>query len=360
MDPYADLPGQPKPIVQTTSMASTLDIYTTLSKNGEMLTHDHMRGAQYLTTAPLCWVAGLVSIIHTPIFWDTVPVLLPDDAPMPLDVDLVKRVHRAVDFDGGFYPPSLLRDICEDAEALEHIKKLKFVMYAGAPLDEWVGDLLCKSVHVLPLIGSTEVGMLPLIQPKVDEDWKYYHFHPASGYRMEPRRDLFELIIDRKSELEPFQSVFKVFPELQTFSTKDLYRPHSEKPNLWKYEGRGDDLVKLSWLAKFHAKDIESAIERHPKVLSALMGGDDRPKPFLLVELKSREETSDLEDIWQELKAINKKNTEEIRIAKEMVLIADPHRSFRRSLKRTLDRKAILADYQKDIDMLYLCFNGEH
>lgn len=29
------------------------------------------------------------------------------------------------------------------------------------------------------------------------------------------------------------------------YATGDLYEPHPEKPNIWRYAGRGDDVVVL-------------------------------------------------------------------------------------------------------------------
>jgi hypothetical protein len=41
----------------------------------------------------------------------------------------------------------------------------------------------------------------------------------------------------------------------------------------WISRGRKDDLVKLSWLAKFYATHIEDAISRHPSVKSVIVEG---------------------------------------------------------------------------------------
>jgi len=181
-------------------------------------------------------MAGLYGMIHMPILWGTTSILLPVDCLTPVEVDHVGQVLKIIQVDGGFYTPSLLMDICVDEKALSLVRDQKYVFFSGAPLEKWVGDLLCKLTLVLPFPGSTETRSFPIYEP-TGEEWRYYSFHPASGYRMEPYGDgLFELVIDRKAEWEPFQFVFKVFPELDTYHTKDLYSRHGL--NRWLFEGR--------------------------------------------------------------------------------------------------------------------------
>jgi len=110
--------------------------------------------------------------------------------------------------------------------------------------------------------------------------------------------------------------------------------------------------VKLSGLAKFYASDVESAVTRHPRVRSPFMGGEGRQVPFLLVEAKGSTQGLIVE-LWEILKMVNGRASEAIRISKDMIMSADPKRPFRRTAKRTLDRRVILADYQADIDALY-------
>jgi hypothetical protein len=104
--------------------------------------------------------------------------------------------------------------------------------------------------------------------------------------------DLHELIWARDDAL-PFQQIFKVYPELERFETKDLWREHPAHKGLWKIIGRLDDYVYLSHADGLHASSLEPEITAHPTVKSAVIGGHGQPAPVLLVELNPGTEYRD-------------------------------------------------------------------
>lgn len=55
---------------------------------------------------------------------------------------------------------------------------------------------------------------------------------------------------------------------------------HPIKPNLWRYYGRGDDIIVL------FTGDIETSIHKHPLVIGALTLGQGQFQVALLVELR--------------------------------------------------------------------------
>jgi hypothetical protein len=57
--------------------------------------------------------------------------------------------------------------------------------------------------------------------------------------------DIFELIMVRHPEYRDHQPGFKLYPELKSFGTGDLWSPHSSKEGLWRYEGGGRMLLCL-------------------------------------------------------------------------------------------------------------------
>ena len=58
--------------------------------------------------------------------------------------------------------------------------------------------------------------------------------------------DLFELGFVRDPQLDRFQIIFSTFPTRQEYWTSELYAKHPTKPDLWKYNGRADDIMVLS------------------------------------------------------------------------------------------------------------------
>ena len=252
--------------------------------------------------------------------------------------------------------------MCKDDKTLVLLSRLKGVGYAGAPLEKWVGDLLvARGVLVTPGIGSVETGSLPVYLPQDPEDWNYYRFSETTGVFMEPfaeDSDLYELVIRKRPESEDFHAIFITRPEFDTWHTKDLYRRHPDpaKSDYWLYVGRGDDFVKLAWLAKFHASEVESAIGKHPQVQTVFMAGDGRASPCLLIELVDgarKDSGKTMDELWAAVVEVNRSNAEPVRIKRDLILLADPQRPFKKLAKGTLDRRGTLEAYREDIDRLY-------
>lgn len=96
------------------------------------------------------------------------------------------------------------------------------------------------------ILGSTEAGLIPL-EVIDSEDWAYTRVSPFFGveYR-QVSQDLYEQVIVRRPELEPYQGIFGTFPHLQEWPMKDLYSKHPSKEGLWLYRGRTDDIIVFS------------------------------------------------------------------------------------------------------------------
>jgi acyl-coenzyme A synthetase/AMP-(fatty) acid ligase len=318
-----------------------------------------MIGKQSLCLAPPQWLAGIACTLIKPLFWRFPVIIPPVDAPQPLPASLVDEILQKVEVEGGFYMPSILKEMASDPDKLERLRRLKYIQFGGAPLDKWVGDLLCDYVKLVPLIGSTEAGPLLLRTPENPKDWNAYWFDPRTGVEMVPEGNgLYEMVIRRRPQWDRFQGIFISNPGLEIYHFNDLYTKHAEKDELMYYSGRKDDLFKLSWLAKVRAKDIESVLDRLPPVRSSLVGGEGRTRPFLLVELKQHandkeQQNKIIDKIWTELEKLNEDNVEETRILRDHILLSDPTRPFQRLVKGTLDRRSILKSYEQDIDLVY-------
>ena len=315
------------------------------------------KDTRMLSTWPAPWTGGIFLQTIAPLFNDVIVVLPPADAPLPMTAEFVDEIHQIVTIDGGAYVPSVLKGLCKTPATFENLKSLKYIKYAGAPLEPWVGDLLSQHLQVIAGYGSTEMAPLPIYTAQ-DKDWMYNTFHPACGWRMEPYgHDLHELVIERKEELAPFQPIFMLFPDQDTYHSNDLFRRHSENDNLWHLVGRADDFVKLSWLAKFHGKDIERVVETHSHVRAATTGGDGRDRPCLICELdpslSEESKVKTFDEIWQIIQEVNQVNAEEIQLKKDLVLLADPRKPFIRTLKGAVDRRRTLSAYKDDIETAY-------
>ena len=303
-------------------------------------------------------VAGIFATLILPVFFDATIVLGPGNK--PLSLDLVNQVHDLGVLDGGLYPPSILEEICKSPEALEKIQRLEFIMFTGAPLSERAGNLLSSSAKLQNTIGSTEIGVFPTIQCS-NTDWLYFCFHPMFGHVMEPRGEgRYELVLRKRPELRSFQSVFHIYPNSSEYRTRDLFIQHPKKPHYWRYQGRVDDLIILSHGEDLDPIAMESIIRQNPIVSAAVIGGEGRPRPFLLCELRDGAypqhedaKTRILDALGPTLAEANTMCSPYVNLVPQLVLFTGPDKPLARTLKGSINRRQSIEDYHSEIDKLY-------
>jgi acyl-coenzyme A synthetase/AMP-(fatty) acid ligase len=314
--------------------------------------------SKLIVPIPPSWILGLALYVHGPLDFGTVPVLLPTTAPQPITAEYIDKVHTSVHADGGTYIPAVLRELSRNQTYLDHMKHMTWVGFGGAPLDRETGNIFASFLRVQPLMGSTEVGGYGVLVSEPDE-WMYYNFDPETGFRFLPYQDdLYESVIVKHTEPGKVgtQIIFHVFPELDVYHTKDVWREHPTKKGLWLMSGRTDDFVKLSSLTKFNATHIENILLKNPLVKAVVMGGEGRKIPFLLVELADErmDEKEGLDALWPAIEETNQEISWEIRLNKEMVIFAKPGKPLQRVMgKGTTNRRATTADYAEEIEGLY-------
>ena len=177
------------------------------------------------------------------------------------------------------------------------------------------------------------------------------------GVELEHRtKDLYELVFHRKSELERWQQLFKVYPDPDRFPTKDLWTKHPIKPNLWRYAGRIDDLIILLNGLNVEASAIESIIQQHPKITTALVGGHGRPRPFLLIELfdntllSESDKEEKLAHIWPYVGRASGRCTDGLKVTKDLAIFTVPGRPLPRIAKDTVSRAPSFKLYASEIE----------
>ncbi|KAF4632187.1 hypothetical protein G7Y89_g5944 [Cudoniella acicularis] len=324
------------------------------------ITYRHMANARTLTACPPQWIAGLGFCLNAAAYIGLVTVMLPPDMDMSNRqgiMDICKQTGaRSI-----ITPPSLIENFWTDKPTFDFLKSLDYVCWLGATLNHKVGDELAQHTNLFSVIGSTErAAQLSFVSNDV-KMWNSYEFVPEMGPRFElVADDHYELHIDRTAESDLFQCGFYTFPELKTMGTEELYSPifgkHGAKR--WIFRSRKDDLVKLSWLAKFRATNIEKAIAGHPSVTSVVVGGEGHEVPYVITEPRDRSLVGDHEKFINEIYdtviyGVNEKDIDEIRIPREMVMLSDPALPFKRSVKMTIMRKEVEKMYEEHIESLY-------
>lgn len=153
------------------------------------------------------------------------------------------------------------------------------------------------------------------------------------------------------------QSVFTIFPDLNEWPTKDLFRAHPSLPHHWIHDGRADNLVVFANGTKLNPRAIEANVKSAPGVRDAIVFGTGRATPGILVECvtltASAEVTGYLDGIWSSVEATNARMPTNGVIMRDLLLLANPNKPLPRTSKQTLQRAAALQLYKKEIDALY-------
>lgn len=292
-----------------------------------------------------------------PTFFAVVAVIVPGDAAVSLKT--AEQVHRYGHIDGTLYPPSLLEELCRSPASLESLKRLKFILSSGSPLEKSAGEGLSRMTKLVNLMGMTECCALPIFQQSAP-DWNCFRFHPFLDYRMESHYDdMFELVLTRTDRSKECSTAFHHYPHLQEFRTKDLYVKHPTKEDLWIYCGRTDDLIILSHGQTLDPTAMEAIINGHPHVRSTIIGGEGRARPFVLVEpaIDPRSPNCDrntlLDEIWPVVEKTNGSCSEYVRLTRPLVILSSPGKPFERLAKGSVDRRNTLREYQHEIDAAY-------
>ncbi|KAL8841961.1 MAG: hypothetical protein Q9176_002898 [Flavoplaca citrina] len=242
---------------------------------------------RFFIALPFFHAGGLFTTLFDAIANQTT-VITPLAGVMPsaqVTIDGLKFVKA----DAVFLAPPFLEQIAKDQDMSNIIgDNVETVIYAGGDVSQWTGDALASKVQLFNFNGSTETGSYPLLRPSGTfpfEDWKYIQPHPAGGLEFRPSvLGLFEAVIIRNKVYEDEQPVFKVFPHLSEYPTKDLWAPHPHKKGLWTYRGRTDDTIVFKPGYMCDPVPMEQMVTQHADVRAVLMAGTGRSRPALIVE----------------------------------------------------------------------------
>lgn len=363
--------GLPKPITYTNLMMTSIDAARTMPDADQGTILDHFANSRWYTPLPSLHFVGMTMALQMTVFLQTIMVLGPVSAPPTAQV--ISQIFQHGGVVATILPPSLLEDLCAIPDSLALIRsQLKYVYFGGAPLPKAVGALIAPYVKLMPAIGSTEAGAY-FVEVRNDdtnpeEDWSYYSFRPGMGCVFEPRTEsgLYELVLRRQGKYERWQQIFHVYPTIDEFPTKDLWIKHPMREGLWEYAGRSDDMVILSHGRGLNAAKMEATIEEHAGIKAALIGGEGRKKPFLILELASNahraEEESEedpaapgsvIDALWPAVEKANQLCSELVQLSKPLTMLTSPSRPFLRTAKDTVARRDSLGLYEEEISALY-------
>ncbi|KNZ78390.1 L-aminoadipate-semialdehyde dehydrogenase [Termitomyces sp. J132] len=262
-----------------------------------------------------------------------------------------------------FVVPSFVQTWATSQEAINVLKELEFLGYAGGPLPPKVGrHLTAAGVRLNPVYGGTEFGVVSHILPLKDSpmDWEYLRFYNHTKCRWIPQGDgTFEL---QFLACDTHQPMVNTLPDAEGFATADVFKCHPTKEGLWKIIGRLDDVIVHSSGEKTIPGPMEVIIMSNSLVQAAIIFGRERDRTGVLIELRTgsnfdivdpRELARLRNQIWPSIEEANGGAPTFSRIFKEMILFTSSEKPLPRTGKGTVMRQAALESYAAEIGALY-------
>lgn len=352
--------GLPKPVIMTNGSFAVVDNDRNFPSVPDRRNHDLTvwdfpeTDARIYEPFPPFHLAGFFNKVTVPLFTHTIPIFGPPSRP-PSGA-LAAEIMQQQRLRGLFLPPIVAEQLLQEPAGLDYFKDLDVFCYAGGPLSQAAGDAISQVTTVCQFYGSTELGQVRQLLPK-REDWSYMQFHPLSKLELQPAEDnAYELVVFADPSTDGEWALNHNYPGVREWRTKDLFRPHPDKEGLWQFYGRRDDILVLSNGEKFNPVPTETALQQHPSLAGALIVGQGRPQPALLVEPRPdlRDSSTDiLKDVWPLVELANLKAPGHGHISKSMMLATAPEKPFVRAGKGTIVRKLTEEAYRVELDGLY-------
>lgn len=358
--------GIPKPVVWTLETANRhMRLVDLEAPAGYEAQHSWTRGKRQFMVLPPFHAAGLASMLFIGAPTD-MTMIIPPSGGLPTAAGMVEAAtHTPIDI--AIVVPSIVIELAQSPDLLDHCgKNIEFLMYCGGDLPQAVGDSVASKIKLINAYGATEMGLLSLIHSVANRDpttdWRYLQFHPKLGVAMRPvTNDEYELVLKRSPDIEQHQLQFGIFPELQEYSTRDIFvrHPDASKADLWRWSARLDDVIVFVNGEKTNPVSMEQHImASNPEVTAALVAGSQRFQASLLIEygskpLSPRDQAAAIEKIWPSIEQANKDCPAHARIAKTHVLFTTPEKPMLRAGKGTVTRAGTIARYASELDALY-------
>jgi len=182
----------------------------------------------------------------------------------------------------------------QEPKGLEQLKRLNFLLYAGEPLSTTTENLLSQVTDICQFYGQTETSAVQALVP-LREDWAFLKWHSIYDADMQPSMNkVYEMVLHRDPNLEGVCGLSCNFSDVKEWHTKDLFRPHPSKPNLWQFHSQTDDIIVLSNGEKFNHVSSGAIIANHPLLSGALIVEQARFQAAFLVEPKAEVQTDSL------------------------------------------------------------------
>ncbi|KAH8885303.1 acetyl-CoA synthetase-like protein [Thozetella sp. PMI_491] len=351
--------GLPKPIVMTNGTFAVLDNEKTLPGVEGRIRRDYSiwdfeGGGKFFTPMPFFHLSGFLTLVVNPVFAEaSTPVIGPAD--VPPNGDLLKEVLRQQNIRAMYILPFMAEQLLAEPGGLDYFRGVDFVCYTGSPFSPSAGQQLAQVTDLVTLYGSTEAFQTPQLVP-AKEDWAYMEWNPHFKHEMQLAEDgLYEMVLFADASTEKRSALNHNFPGISEWRTRDLFKAHPSKSNLWQYYGRRDDVIVLWNGYKFNPIQAELIIGACKLISGVLITGTGRPELALIIEANAKnvgDNEALIHEVWPLVEQTNASNPEHNRITRSMILVV-PNATFVRAGKGTVVRKLSEQKLQTQISKLY-------
>ncbi|KAL4868720.1 hypothetical protein BDV12DRAFT_209025 [Aspergillus spectabilis] len=282
------------------------------------------------------------------------------DASLPLTTTSVVRALEAAKPESIQGVPYLLQLLVDSTRGIEALRSCKLVTYGGAPCPDALGDhLVSRGVHFGGSFGLTEAGLVAesISRPAGDPYWNYLRFFEniRSHIWMKPiGNNLYECVYLAG---HPALTTSNSDEPPGSYHSRDVFAPHHELPDRWKYISRLDDRITLLNGEKVLPLPIEGSINQSSFVEEAVVVGVDRAVPGLLLfrsevaRYFSDEQYLDL--IWSSVEDANSRAEQFSQITREMIRVLPYGSAHPQTDKGSMVRAQIYARYADVIESIY-------
>ncbi|KAH8587061.1 hypothetical protein B0O99DRAFT_527411 [Bisporella sp. PMI_857] len=355
--------GVPKAIPYTHEFLARIDADMLIPPEpGRKLSGCSLMGEEgFYSATPFMHLSGVTtgcSVLFHGIRW----IIGPSDRPP--NANTIVSILKSQKPSGLVAVPSIFDAIYAEhrLEVEPYLKTMSQISWIGGPMaketGDWIASCLGPNGAFWQGYGSTEMSMIPLLVTE-REDWQWMEFHPEIGPTLErhPGTDLYEVVHrpHPNPDLDWSRPVFTIFPQLSEWRSKDLFRRHPTKLNLYMFESRTDDLIILTDTTKLNPLHIEVVLASHALLGACLVFGANQKRIGVLVEPKDPDlERRELIDgIWDRIEKVNEGMVERLRLGTDLIVATEPDRPLPRTGKGTVMRKAALDLYAAEIEDAY-------
>ncbi|KAF1832681.1 acetyl-CoA synthetase-like protein [Decorospora gaudefroyi] len=265
-------------------------------------------------------------------------------------------------------PPPCIEHLAKHPSLLTTLaKQVPAVAWGGGSITPSAGATVASTMrNILNGFASTEMGIWPCIRPthadvSVDGLWEYLCPHPALNMRFDPVPTadsgalVCEAVIQRNDGTQwdgYVQPIFALHTRETEIRTGDLFVRHPAQQDMWRHYGRTDDMLVFLSNEKFYPGVAEIRISALPRVAEVMLVGTRRPKAALLLRLEGGDAGAGLDDdLWTGIEGVNVGLPVYARVERGMVVIVDT--PFLKTAKGSVQKKAMLERYEKELDALY-------